>query len=436
MAGDDSSNAHGDALARQAAVEAAGADWQVAAPTDETPSHAELRRRLGARPPAGTLAGREAGAKAKLAAAGAVAAPPRPAKFSWRSVGGKNYVTPIRDQGDCGSCVAFGVAATIESTARVRYGANLAIDLSEAQLFYCIGRTSGATCGYGWWPDYALDGAGNPGVTDGHHFPYTAGDQGCGLRSGWQDVVTKVAQWHVIDDVEQMKQWIATKGPLTTCFTVYEDFYDYAGGVYRHVYGAEEGGHCVSVVGYDDTKHCWLAKNSWNTWWGDGGFLQIAYGQCGFDFEMYAVDSLIVPAAGLTPLYRYWSHNATDHFYTTNWSELGSGGGGYVLQETQCYLYPTHKSGTVPLHRFWSTSRKDHVYTTDRNEYGRSGDGYAYEGIVGYAYAAAHPKALPLYRYWSASRTDHLFTNSKSEGANAAGYVLQKTTCWVPGGPA
>ena len=41
MAGDDSSNAHGDALARQAAVEAAGADWQVAAPTDETPSHAD-----------------------------------------------------------------------------------------------------------------------------------------------------------------------------------------------------------------------------------------------------------------------------------------------------------------------------------------------------------------------------------------------------------
>src|SRR6476620_1856520 len=82
MAGNDSHDPHGDAVARQAAVEAAGAGWRVAPPTDTTPSHAELRRRLGARPPTGTLAGREAAATAKLAAAGAVAAPARPAAFS------------------------------------------------------------------------------------------------------------------------------------------------------------------------------------------------------------------------------------------------------------------------------------------------------------------------------------------------------------------
>jgi hypothetical protein len=88
------------------------------------------------------------------------------------------------------------------------------------------------------------------------------------------------------------------------------------------------------------------------------------------------------------------------------------------------------------LYRFWSTTRKDHVYTTDRGEYGHPADGYAFEGIVGYVYATAQPKTVPLYRYWSATRNDHLYTNSKAEGANAAGYALQRTACWVPGGPA
>ena len=435
MAGDNAHDAHGDRVARQAAVEAAGGDWQVAAPTDDTPSHSALRRRLGARPPVGTLAEREAGARARQAGAEAVAAPPRPAAFNWQSVGGKNYLTPVRDQGDCGSCVAFGTAATIEGTAKVRYGATLNIDISEAQLFYCIGRNSGATCAEGWWPNFAFDGAGNPGITDGAHFPYSAHDQACGLRSGWQDEVTKVAQWHEIYDVEQMKQWIATKGPLTTCFTVYTDFFDYAGGIYKHVYGGVEGGHCVSVVGYNDTKGYWVAKNSWNTWWGDQGFLRIAYGECAFDYEMYAVDSLIVPATGTSPLYRYWNRTTHDHFYTSSWAELGTAGHGYDFQETQCYLYSAAKAGTVPLHRFWNTTRKDHAYSLDRNEYGHAADGYKYEGIVGYAFAAAAAKALPLYRYWSAANNDHLYTTNPAEGAAAAGYALQKTACWVPGGP-
>jgi hypothetical protein len=55
--------------------------------------------------------------------------------------------TPVKDQGSCGSCIAFGSVATVETTLRVaRKNPGLSIDLSEAHLFYCIARAQGRMC--------------------------------------------------------------------------------------------------------------------------------------------------------------------------------------------------------------------------------------------------------------------------------------------------
>ena len=74
--------------------------------------------------------------------------------------------------------------------------------------------------------------------------------------------------------------------------TVYDDFMHYTGGVYSPTSSVNLGGHCVCVVGYDDTNGCWIGKNSWGTGWGEGGLFRIAYGQCGIDAEMWAVDGV------------------------------------------------------------------------------------------------------------------------------------------------
>lgn len=87
-----------------------------------------------------------------------------------------------------------------------------------------------------------------------------------------------------------MKEWLSTRGPLVACYTVYEDFFAYNGGVYRHVNGGVAGGHCVCCVGYDNAQGCWIMKNSWGNW-GEAGYFRIAYGQCGIDATMWAVDS-------------------------------------------------------------------------------------------------------------------------------------------------
>src|SRR5262245_31738893 len=175
----------------QEAIAREGASWQ-AGPTSvsELPT-SEKELRLGYEPGPGepSLQEREQLATANLSAYGAVRAVGAPASYDLRNVGGANYITPIKDQGGCGSCVSFGTLATVEGTFRRQRGdPNLAIDLSEAQLFNCIARSQGRNCSNGWWVDPALNGCRDNGVADEACYPYTAGDQNCtNLCSDWQN---------------------------------------------------------------------------------------------------------------------------------------------------------------------------------------------------------------------------------------------------------
>ena len=178
-----------------------------------------------------------------------------PSSYDLRNVGGKNFITPIKNQGGCGSCVAFGTVATVEGTLKkLRNDPNYNLDLSEAHLFYCIAKNEGRNCGNGWWVPPAMDAFKNIGIVEESCFPYTAGDQNCNLCGNWQQGVTKITGWHEIKNISQMKDWLSTKGPLNTCFTVYADFFSYRSGVYKHVSGGVSGGHCVCCVGYNDTQ--------------------------------------------------------------------------------------------------------------------------------------------------------------------------------------
>ncbi|RCN23741.1 hypothetical protein ANCCAN_30570 [Ancylostoma caninum] len=64
-----------------------------------------------------------------------------------------------------------------------------------------------------------------------------------------------------------------TNGPVEAAYTVYEDFYQYTGGVYVHTGGQKVGGHAVRILGWgvDNKTPYWLVANSWNTDWGENG---------------------------------------------------------------------------------------------------------------------------------------------------------------------
>ena len=80
-----------------------------------------------------------------------------------------------------------------------------------------------------------------------------------------------------------MKANLVNNGPQITGMAVYDDFFSYKSGIYKHVAGDLAGYHCVNVIGYDDNEGCWICKNSWGTGWGESGFFKIAYGECGID---------------------------------------------------------------------------------------------------------------------------------------------------------
>ena len=224
---------------------------------------------LGVTPPPGEATVEEAAANALLAqaqiTAEAIAAVSAPAAYDLRSVGGKNYVTTIKDQKSCGSCVAFGTVATVESTLRVQRGdPSLAVDLSEAQLFFCHARARGRSCSTGWWPNEAFDDFKSKGVADDACYPYNLSNTDCsGLCSNWADRVVKITGYqNLTSKPAQIKQQVSTKGPVCACFAVYEDFFSYKSGVYKHKTGALRGGHCVTIVGYNDNPGYWICKNS------------------------------------------------------------------------------------------------------------------------------------------------------------------------------
>jgi C1A family cysteine protease len=289
-----------DIAALAAEIRQTGASWTAEENYLTQASEQERERRLGYVPGPGEPSLEERVRVARtnyeaLRAGEGLRAVGAPAAYDLRNVGGKSYITSVKDQGGCGSCVAFGTSATVEGAARrLRNNPDLAIDLSEAHLFYCQARSQGRNCGNGWWVPPALDCFKNTGVADDTCYPYTAGDQNCtNLCSDWQNRVTKITAWHSITSAAAMKDWISTKGPLGTCFTVYQDFFAYRSGVYRHVSGGVAGGHCVCCVGYDDGQSCWICKNSWGSAWGDAGYFRIAYGECGIDATMWAVDGIV-----------------------------------------------------------------------------------------------------------------------------------------------
>ncbi len=234
-------------------------------------------------------------------ATAAVAGPPPPPPFlpaiDWRAFPGGsgcpagNYVTPIEDQGNCGSCVAFGTVAAIESAKRLgAKNPNLPADESEADLFYCHGGINpGPTCETGWNVGAALNVCQKVGIVNATCFPYTAGDQPCKKCANWRQRLTKITGSVQLTATAAMKQWLDNNGPLITCFSVYADFYNYRNGVYHHVASALEGGHCVCVVGYNNPGGYWICKNSWSAAWGMQGFFNIAYGQCGINAAMWGV---------------------------------------------------------------------------------------------------------------------------------------------------
>jgi C1A family cysteine protease len=199
-----------------------------------------------------------------------------PPKFDWRNRGG---CTPIKNQGHCGSCWAFGTVGPLESIIKITEGKT--VDLSEQFLVSC--NNNGWGCQGGFWAhDYHLD----PGAVMEEDFPYVAQNKPCG---GPYEHRYKIQEWRYIDDdqnprtvpgVDAIKEAIVNYGPISVAVSVNSAFQSYSSGVFNQDSSGSVN-HAVVLVGWDDNKGkngAWILRNSWGTGWGLDGYMYIEYG--------------------------------------------------------------------------------------------------------------------------------------------------------------
>ena len=217
-----------------------------------------------------------------------------PETWDWRNVDSKDWTTPIRNQFQdiCGSCWAFGALAGLESYIKIwANDSTLDVDLSEQYMLSC----SPGDCS-GWYWTSTLKWLKENGAIPESCLVYEADDTiPCDDKCmEWRDFLIGIDGYHkVSSNITVIKSALVQNGPLPCTMYVYEDFYpNYTGGVYQYTWGDFVFGHCIAIVGYDDTwggedEGYWICKNSWGTEWGEEGWFRIAYGECNIEKGVY-----------------------------------------------------------------------------------------------------------------------------------------------------
>jgi hypothetical protein len=185
-----------------------------------------------------------------------------PAQWDYRSYQGQNWNTPIRDQGNCGSCWAFATAGTIEGLTNLKYNQHLNPDLSEQDILSCSGA---GTCS-GGSPYNAIRYSNTTGIADENCFAYKAGDLSCSTKcSDWQNRTIKTGGvqyfYSTMADYETIvKTNLINNGMVTA--------------------GIDDMNHAMVLIGWQtepiDKTPIWIFKNSWGSNYGENGYLRIA----------------------------------------------------------------------------------------------------------------------------------------------------------------
>ena len=219
-----------------------------------------------------------------------------PSRFDWRE---EKIMTPVKHQGDLGSCGVFAAVAVFESLIKKATGET--VDLSEQQIIN--GSLDFAPSGISSVD--AMKYIKRNGLVREERFPYRdkkTGDLPAGppdyKLTDYQYVYTNAMS--LADKIRTIKQAVREHGPVATNMIFFKDLDRYRGGVYVHDgLSEEQGGHWVVVIGWRDDANVknggyWICRNSWGETWGENGYFHIAYGECGID-DFWFVYGILIP---------------------------------------------------------------------------------------------------------------------------------------------
>jgi cathepsin L len=196
---------------------------------------------------------------------------PVPDAIDWRA---ENLVTPIKNQGQCGSCWAFSTTGVIEGVHAKQTG-NL-VSLSEQQLVDCSQGNYG--CG-GGWPSLALENVIKRGGIDSEKsYPYQGDDESCSYNKSNIGAIIKSVVNITKYNMTELVNAIGTIGPISVAIDASDPaFQFYSGGIYTSkVCSPDNLDHAVLAIGYGFTSNkskYFIIKNSWGMDWGEEGFM-------------------------------------------------------------------------------------------------------------------------------------------------------------------